>query len=84
MSSIGAGPPERNRAPGEPGPGLPLLYIGCNCTATEPGLLVYRCGGSCTFDGCQGSGGTMTGYLGVMGEPRCYAHATIAGFICEL
>ena len=63
--------------------GTGKVYIGCNCTTSEQGLVVYyRAGGSTTFDGCQSN--TSVGDLGVMDENLDYGHDQIHGFICEI
>jgi hypothetical protein len=61
--------------------GTTKLYTGCNCTQSEPGLVVYRYSGSGHFDGCQSHAGG--GNLGAMDENIDYNHAAIHGFVCE-
>jgi hypothetical protein len=62
--------------------GTSLLYTGCNCNTSEPGLVVYRYNGSSPFDGCEGSGGMQVGFLGAMDEWLTYNHPNIVGFVC--
>jgi hypothetical protein len=57
--------------------GIGSMYTGCNCTASEQALVIYRTTSPGHFDGCQ------TGAFGVMDESPTYNHSAIVGFVCE-